>query len=112
MMTQKVLQISKRKIFRDFSKCILCGRCRNICPTKAIKFSVKILGICTHCNLCAEICPVRAIESFEGKITQEEFGKPYFNSKSYKERIIKEVKVVFPVPPFPATPIFNILFLF
>jgi ferredoxin len=85
----KSAQVSKRKIFRDMSKCILCGRCRNICPTDAIKFTVEERGLCTHCNLCAEVCPVKAIDSYEGKIKPEEAGKLYLNTQSYAERNIK-----------------------
>ncbi|MGQ9759648.1 MAG: 4Fe-4S binding protein [Candidatus Methanomethylicaceae archaeon] len=85
----KTAQISKRKIFRDMSKCILCGRCRNVCPSEAIKYTVEEEGLCTHCNLCAEVCPVRAIDSYEGKIRPEEAGKLYLNTQTYQERSIK-----------------------
>jgi len=85
----KAAQVSKRKIYRDMFKCILCGRCRNVCPTEAIMFTVETRGLCTHCNLCAEVCPVKAIDSYEGKIKPEEAGKPYWKTESYKDRIIK-----------------------
>jgi ferredoxin len=80
---------SKRKIYRDMSKCILCGRCRNACPTKSIRFTLENRGLCTHCNLCAEVCPVKAIDSFETKIKPEDYGKKYFLTSTYKERVIK-----------------------
>ncbi|MEN3015927.1 MAG: 4Fe-4S binding protein [Candidatus Methanosuratincola petrocarbonis] len=44
-------QVTKRKISRDMTKCMLCGRCRNFCPTGAIRFTVEEKGKCTHCNL-------------------------------------------------------------
>jgi len=82
-------KISKRKIYRDMGKCILCGRCRNVCPTGSIKFVVESRGFCTNCNLCAEVCPVKAIDSNEGKFKPEEYGKLYTKTKSYQERVIK-----------------------
>ncbi|MEJ5293101.1 MAG: 4Fe-4S binding protein [Candidatus Methanosuratincola sp.] len=86
---QQQKQIAKRKIFRDMSKCMLCGRCRNFCPTGAIKFDVEEKGKCTHCNLCAEVCPVKAIDSYEGKIKPEEIGLHYSKMQSYSDRKVK-----------------------
>ncbi|MDI9644076.1 MAG: 4Fe-4S binding protein [Candidatus Verstraetearchaeota archaeon] len=83
------IPVSKRKILRDMSKCILCGRCRNFCPTGAIKFTVEEKGRCTHCNLCSEVCPVKAIDSFEGRIKPEELGHNYTRLQSYIERKVK-----------------------
>lgn len=82
-------KVSKRKIYRDMSKCMLCGKCRNVCPSSAIKFKTETEGFCTHCNLCAEVCPVKAIDSFEGKIKPEEIGQYYTKMQSYSERKIK-----------------------
>ncbi|MGA2573641.1 MAG: 4Fe-4S binding protein [Candidatus Methanomethylicaceae archaeon] len=82
-------KVVKRKIFRDMSRCILCGKCRNACPTGSIKFTVETRGFCTNCNLCAEVCPVKAIDTSEGKFKPEEYGKLYLNTQSYQERVIK-----------------------
>jgi ferredoxin len=82
-------KVTKRKIYRDMSKCILCGRCRNACPTKSIRFTLENRGLCTHCNLCAEVCPVKAIDSFETKFKPEDYGKKYFLTSTYKDRVIK-----------------------
>ena len=83
------LKVTKRKILRNMALCILCGRCRNICPSSAIKLKTDVKGVCTHCNLCAEVCPVKAIDSFEGKIKPEEFGNTYSQLQSYADRKIK-----------------------
>jgi formate hydrogenlyase subunit 6/NADH:ubiquinone oxidoreductase subunit I len=53
----------------DPEKCILCGRCGNVCPAGAIALrtsasekSVRIfVGHCVFCSECAMICPVSAI---------------------------------------------------
>ncbi|MDD1776295.1 MAG: 4Fe-4S binding protein [Candidatus Methanomethylicus sp.] len=82
-------KVAKRKIVRDMSLCILCGRCANVCPASAIKFTREAKGVCTHCNLCAEICPVKAIDSFEWKPEPEVTVPHYAKLKSYKDRVIK-----------------------
>ena len=53
-------------IYRDESKCISCGACKNVC-----KFNVGVYGyydlektkkaICTNCGACANVCPTRSI---------------------------------------------------
>ncbi len=48
------------------NKCVKCGRCKNICPAKAIE--VRDMGAsfdrekCISCFCCMEVCPVEAIE--------------------------------------------------
>ena len=47
------------------SKCIGCGKCRDICPQKVItiknrKASIDLSG-CIKCFCCHEMCPVKAI---------------------------------------------------
>ncbi|MBR4330036.1 MAG: DUF362 domain-containing protein [Candidatus Riflebacteria bacterium] len=48
------------------NKCVKCGRCKNICPAKAIE--VRDTGAsfdrekCISCFCCMEVCPVEAIE--------------------------------------------------
>lgn len=47
-------------------KCAKCGRCKNICPAKAIEISDSGAGFdrskCISCFCCMEVCPVEAIE--------------------------------------------------
>lgn len=49
----------------DEKKCITCGACVSICPTKAIaivKGKAKIdPSKCIKCRSCAQFCPVSAI---------------------------------------------------
>lgn len=50
----------------DREKCISCGLCEKICPTKAISYDEEKkphfnLGRCIYCGECADICPVKAI---------------------------------------------------
>ncbi|OGC02574.1 hypothetical protein A2V82_10290 [candidate division KSB1 bacterium RBG_16_48_16] len=57
------------KIDIDEKKCIGCGGCANVCPSRLIRFyddgvTTKmefILDRCTYCGRCAEVCPEEAI---------------------------------------------------
>jgi len=56
----------------DFDKCTLCGRCGDVCVTKAIVAPQKIKPIfipsqCNGCGSCEIVCPVGAI-SLDSKI--------------------------------------------
>lgn len=48
------------------NKCVKCGRCKNICPAKAIEIKEKGASFdrnkCISCFCCMEVCPVEAIE--------------------------------------------------
>ena len=47
------------------NKCVKCGRCKNICPAKAIEIGNNGAGFdrdkCISCFCCMEVCPVEAI---------------------------------------------------
>lgn len=47
-------------------KCVKCGRCKNICPVKAIDIvdtgAIFDRNLCISCFCCMEVCPVEAIE--------------------------------------------------
>ncbi|MBW6517971.1 MAG: 4Fe-4S binding protein [ANME-2 cluster archaeon] len=45
----------------NFKRCILCGRCVQVCPKGAIDFSLKIDNACDQCGKCIDACPVEAI---------------------------------------------------
>ena len=48
------------------NKCVKCGRCKNICPAKAIDVSQNGAEFdrtkCISCFCCMEVCPIEAIE--------------------------------------------------
>ena len=50
----------------DKNKCVKCGRCKNICPAKAIEVQENGASFdrekCISCFCCMEVCPVEAIE--------------------------------------------------
>jgi len=47
-------------------RCIRCGRCVEVCPSKAITLDdtgVHIdRGLCDRCGVCAQECPAKALE--------------------------------------------------
>jgi len=58
------------RVTLDVSKCIGCGGCAEVCPTRLIKISdpspeKRILEFelerCVHCGRCEEVCPEGAI---------------------------------------------------
>jgi len=54
-------------VILDKDKCVDCGICTSICPTKALTLDKETYKIsidydeCVMCGYCAEICPVNAI---------------------------------------------------
>lgn len=56
-----------QKVFRNDDKCIHCGVCTAICPTKALKLDLKTRKItfdvekCSACGRCTRVCPVQAM---------------------------------------------------
>lgn len=61
----------------DYSKCVLCKACSNICPNKCITFEEEHDTFlypkidykeCVECNLCEKVCPVSSKkETFESE---------------------------------------------
>lgn len=52
----------------DYTKCIHCGSCVQVCPTNAMQDGKGTDGkpkadakVCTHSGECVKICPVSAI---------------------------------------------------
>lgn len=56
----------------DRSKCIGCGKCRNVCPGSLIKMNeerkayIKYPKDCWGCTSCIKECPVYAIRFYLG----------------------------------------------
>ncbi|MCR4924844.1 MAG: EFR1 family ferrodoxin [Clostridiales bacterium] len=70
------------KGFYTTEKCIVCGKCVNICPLENIRLENNVpkwSNNCTQCMACICSCPVQAIE-YKNKTK----GKDrYFNTKKY-----------------------------
>lgn len=70
-------------------KCIYCGKCFHICPTKAHKiekdYHVLDRSLCVNCGKCAEFCYPEALVMSGKKMTVEEImaeirqDKPYYD---------------------------------
>ncbi|WP_066970920.1 4Fe-4S binding protein [Methanobrevibacter filiformis] len=79
-----------RKINLSTDKCIGCGECMNVCPTKCIHIEVPAPAIigedCVYCGKCIPICPVDAID------LKEEFFTTKENSIYFKRRTIKGLR--------------------
>lgn len=59
----------KSKKFRATDKCVGCGKCADMCPTKSISIEngKPVWGDdCTHCSACICRCPKQAIEYGRG----------------------------------------------
>lgn len=66
----------QNKLKIDYTKCIGCGKCANICPMENIqKDNNKVipLGKCTSCYRCVNSCPKKAI-TLIGKRVIEQCG--------------------------------------
>ncbi|MBN2356630.1 4Fe-4S binding protein [candidate division KSB1 bacterium] len=58
------------KIDVDETKCIACGGCANVCPSRLIRIYDDgektrmqfVLDRCTYCARCADVCPEGAIQ--------------------------------------------------
>lgn len=59
------MEMKNQLIYRDH-KCIGCGDCIDLCPTKALSFGEKGVlrnnELCTLCGRCGDKCPTNAIE--------------------------------------------------
>ena len=61
----------RAKVTWDIEKCIGCGLCPQICPSKAIELTGKdskaeityYLDRCLFCGECVDICPTKAIKT-------------------------------------------------
>ena len=77
----------------DFSKCVKCGRCADVCKQNAIvfvkgKYPAFIKDICIGCKACLVSCPENAITE-----TKKEIGTIY-TGKNYDVNLVSgELKI-------------------
>ena len=63
------MSAAKMVSFTDVSKCVACGTCVKVCPTKAItlaKVNGKMVSVvdpakCVGCGTCVKSCPTKAL---------------------------------------------------
>ncbi len=77
----------------DFSKCIKCGKCAEICKQNAIvfvkdKYPVFVKDICIGCKACMVVCPQKAITE-----TKKEIGMIYLGENYNVNLISGELKI-------------------
>ncbi len=58
----------EKYIDRDPDKCIDCGACVSVCPTKSFKFNPEtwevelVIETCVACGACLTSCPTHAVD--------------------------------------------------
>jgi len=74
---------------KDESRCVECGRCREICRFNAIDEAFNIIDLrCEGCGACAFICPVNAIE-----MTDREAGRIYISRTRFGPFVHAQLKI-------------------
>jgi len=63
------------KVMINKEKCVLCEKCREVCPALAIERKggkeYKISDFCNRCGKCIDVCPVKAINILSQHSGQE-----------------------------------------
>ncbi len=74
--------IVNSKGFHTDNKCVLCGKCENVCPFNNIKVKGKVVWgqDCTHCCSCIAQCPTQAIQYKKATLNRKRYYLPE-NSK-------------------------------
>ncbi len=72
---------STKKFYGD-DKCISCGKCQELCPSKAIELVEGkpkwIKGQCVQCLACIHRCPTQAIQYGHGTANRKRYTHPVF----------------------------------
>lgn len=80
------------KPFWSSSKCIYCGLCEAVCPTKAIKVQKDVSNLifnekdCIYCGKCVKSCPTEAWEGKNGFIVY--FGGLFGNQIAIGKQLL------------------------
>ena len=60
----------EQSVVRNIEKCVHCGACTAVCPTKSISFDNNTKEVifdfskCSACGWCVKVCPYNALEMF------------------------------------------------
>jgi len=60
----------EQSVVRNEDKCVHCGFCTAVCPTKALYVDLQTRKIkfnqdkCSACGWCIKVCPYKALEMF------------------------------------------------
>ncbi len=60
----------EQSVVRNVDKCVHCGFCTAVCPTKALYVDEKSREVvfrqekCSACGWCVKVCPYKAMEMF------------------------------------------------
>ncbi|MBO8130124.1 MAG: 4Fe-4S dicluster domain-containing protein [Candidatus Marinimicrobia bacterium] len=64
-----IIQTLKQRIMKNDEKCVHCGVCISVCPTKALLMDIDTMKVefieddCIACEHCILACPVGAMEA-------------------------------------------------
>ncbi len=80
---------TKPEIMWDISKCILCKKCENICPTKSISFPMDKFhfdnNTCNQCMSCIIQCPTKALDFYGEKMDIDKIMKEVLKDIDFYE---------------------------
>ncbi|MCP4178024.1 MAG: glycyl-radical enzyme activating protein [bacterium] len=79
--------LKKSDIYYNAKKCIKCGSCENICPSKAAKRVKDQISfdrnICDVCEKCIDVCPVKALSKVGENISVDELFDKVRRDETY-----------------------------
>ena len=81
-------QAKRCEILYDSKKCVVCGRCANVCPRNCHSFDENHTferSTCIGCGACAKVCPTNALELYGKSITVDEVYNEVARDKVFYE---------------------------